>query len=239
MIRHGEALHNVREAEAQQKAQEVAKASGLSLEDTAERIEDARQAVLHDVSLFDAPLTDKGKIQAREAGERLKKLVEDGTIPAPTEAMVSPLSRCLETASIILQQKRQPVPILKAHIRHELRERQTQFPPDKARPHDRLLRWTEYNERFVINQLALTDQELALEESRSMLRERASKLFDSLLEMEHRHILIVSHKGYLREMERGLLGLGDSPMFDNAELRVYRVTFTRGERALESVERLA
>ena len=76
-------------------------------------------------------------------------------------------------------------------------------------------------------------------ESKQMLRERASKLFDLLLEMEHLHLLLVSHKGYLRELERGLLGLTDSPLFDNAELRVYRVVFTRGDRALESVERVA
>jgi hypothetical protein len=40
-------------------------------------------------------------------------------------------------------------------------------------------------------------------------------------------------------MERGLLGITDSPLFDNAEVRVYRVSFTKGTRSLESVERLA
>jgi len=85
---------------------------------------------------------------------------------------------------------------------------------------------------------AAVNDEVRVRESKDMLRERASKLFDLLLEMEHRHILIVSHKGYLRELERGLLGLDDSPLFENAELRVYRVQFTRGERSLESIERL-
>ena len=85
----------------------------------------------------------------------------------------------------------------------------------------------------------MTGHELAVEESKTQLRERAGQLFDVLMEMTHRHVLIVSHKGYLREMERGLLGLTDSPLFDNAEVRVYRVVFTRGDRDLESVERLA
>ena len=75
-------------------------------------------------------------------------------------------------------------------------------------------------------------------ESKEMLRERASKLFDLLMEAEHRHVMIVSHKGYLREVERGLFGLTDSPLFGNAELRVYRVIFTKGDRSLESLERL-
>lgn len=58
------------------------------------------------------------------------------------------------------------------------------------------------------------------------------------MEMSSRHVLIVSHKGYLRELERGLLGLKDSALFGNAEVRVYRVEFTKGKRKLESLERL-
>ena len=82
------------------------------------------------------------------------------------------------------------------------------------------------------------ENETVARESKEMLRERASKLFDLLMEMQHRHVMIVSHKGYLREVERGLFGLTDSPLFSNAELRVYRVVFTKGDRTLESLERL-
>ena len=73
-----------------------------------------------------------------------------------------------------------------------------------------------------------------------MLRERASQLFDMLMEMEHRHVLVVSHKGFLRELERGLLEIPEeeSQLFGNCEMRVYRVIFTQGDRSLHHLERL-
>ena len=277
MVRHGEAVHNVRESIAQEKARQEALVLGLSPQETKERVEQARKDVLLDKSLLDAPLTEKGRQQAKQAGEYLAKLVNDDNhiARAPTEAMVSPLSRCLETAEILLKQRAPPTTqsqsnngtvdsikdgntadnantTLRVHIRPELRERQTQYPPDTPQSLDNLLRWTrqEYTEKeemgqnqtyfkFHVKEHALTGHELEVEESKMMLRERASKLFDILMEMQHTHILIVSHKGFLREMERGLLGLQDSPLFDNAELRIYRVVFTKGDRKLSSVERLA
>ena len=62
---------------------------------------------LHDASLFDAELTDLGREQAHATGEIFRKIIDDdenhGHIPKPTEAMASPLSRCLETADIALK----------------------------------------------------------------------------------------------------------------------------------------
>jgi len=186
-------------------------------------------------------LTETGKDQAHRAGEGLCKLIENGIAKAPTEAMVSPLCRCLETASIIL--KTEQVANITTHIRSELRERQTQYPPDKPRPLDRsrLLLFTKNGEhKFVTeDQGTIKDHELTVEESRAMLRQRANKLFDLLLDMDHLHIMIVSHKGYLRELERGLLQIEDSKLFGNGEIRIYRVNFTHGDRKLASVERLA
>jgi broad specificity phosphatase PhoE len=101
-------------------------------------------------------------------------------------------------------------------------------------------------DRFVIDHIGTVsgedvDDECQARESREMLRERAYNLFPLLLQMSRRHLLIISHKGYLRELERGLLGLSpeDSPLFGNGELRVYKVVFTRGDRKLESLKRLA
>lgn len=241
LIRHGEAAHNVLEKKAQEEAKLQAEALHLSSEETAARMEEARKAVLNDKSLRDAPLTERGRQQARECGKRLQQLVDQKITHAPTEAMVSPLTRTLETCQIILDN----VPSqLKAHIREEIKERRTNFPPDTPRPKEHLYRYSRSNDRFVMNNVTKIseqdiNEEIMVRESKEKLRERASKLFDLLLEMEHRHILVVSHKGYLRELERGLLGLPDSPLFENAELRVYRVVFTKGERVLESIERLA
>ena len=281
LVRHGEALHNVQEVKAQKLAQQKALELGLSQEETLHRMEQARKSVLRDPTLFDAPLTELGRQQAEGAGLRLIQIIEDGIAPAPTEAMVSPLSRCLDTADLILQQhhnklvqdeneaqveleygnnvdpingenKQESFPplrrqsIMLVHIRPELRERQTQYPPDTPQNPDQLYHWTQQRVTRTISggyqfhAKALTGHDLAVEESRTQLRERARKLFDVLMELSHRHVLIVSHKGYLREMEQGLLGLSpeEAPEFKNAEVRVYRVVFSRGARTLESVERL-
>lgn len=267
LVRHGEALHNVQEVKAQELARLKALELGLSEEETLHNMEEARRAVLHDATLFDAPLTELGRQQAQEAGRTLVKIIEKGTAPAPTEAMVSPLSRCLDTADIILKQHYHNLvedenggkeevegasPPLRrrstmlVHIRPELRERQPQYPPDTPQHPDQLYHWTQQRVTplsgggYRFHAKALTGHDLAVEESRTQLRERARKLFDVLMELNHRHVLIVSHKGYLREMEQGLLGLApeDAPEFQNAEVRVYCVVFTRGARTLESVERL-
>lgn len=238
LIRHGEAAHNVLEATAQQAAKLQAEQLGLSPEETYERMEAARKSVLTDNSLRDANLTEKGRQQARDVATELHRIVEERQIHPPTEAMVSPLSRCLETAKIVLE----PHDIA-AHIRPELSERRTQFPPDTPRPLEELLRITSDDDRFTINNTESlskekAEQEAQVRESKEMLRERASHMFDLLMEMEHRHVMVVSHKGFLRELERGLLEIPDSPLFGNCELRVYRVIFTLGDRELYQVERL-
>ena len=238
LIRHGEAAHNVLEARAQQVAKEEAERLGLSPEETADRMEEARKSVLVDESLLDAPLTEKGREQAKGVAKELQHIMEEGIIHPPTECMSSPLSRCLETTKIVLENSS-----INAHIRPELAERKTQFPPDTPRPLEDLLRLTRDDDRFVISHLEELSREKAeheamVRESKEMLRDRAAQMFDLLMEMEHRHILVVSHKGFLRELERGLLEIPDSPLFGNCELRIYRVIFTMGDRELYHLERL-
>jgi len=245
LIRHGEAKHNVLEAKAQDAAKREAEILNLGPEETYQKMEAARRAVLHDVSLRDAPLTDRGRQQAREAGEKIQRLISSGKVHEPTEALCSPLSRCIETCQILLEGTE-----LNAHIRHEITERQTQLPPDTPRSLIELLRTTRDDERFVVNHLEKLshsmieeeddeeEEEACTPESKRMLRERANKMFDLLMELEHRHIIVVSHKGFLRELERGLFQIPDSPLFGNCELRVYRVCFTKGDRSLSHVERL-
>jgi broad specificity phosphatase PhoE len=243
LIRHGEALHNVLEAQAEQAAKIEAERLHLSPEETRQRMEEARQSVLTDPSLRDAPLTEKGKEQARQVSKQLQAIMENGgKIHPPTEAMCSPLTRCLQTTKIVLQHS---TITIRAHVRPELAERQTQFPPDTPRPLGDLLRVTSNDDRFLIDHAerlppATAEHEAVVRETKEMLRERANQLFDLLMDVttQHRHVLVVSHKGFLRELERGLLQIPDSPLFGNAELRVYRVVFTRGDRSLHHVERL-
>jgi len=241
LIRHGEAAHNVLEKIAQAKAREEAVAMNLSPEETHERMETARQSVLQDASLRDAPLTELGRQQAKETSRKLRDLIRNKVVHHPTEAMCSPLSRCLDTCKILLEDKDLN---LKTYIRPEIAERRTLYPPDKPRPKEHLLRCAQQDTRFSIRNLhqipdeAIADEEL-VRESKEMLRERASEMFDLLMECNHRHVLVVSHKGFLRELERGLLEMPESPLFDNCELRVYRVVFTMGERRLHQIERLA
>ena len=246
LVRHGQAVHNVLEKAAQEKARKKCEENGLSEEETAIIVDEARQAVLKDKALLDAPLTQLGRDQAHETGKILRKIIDDNEhhshIPKPTEAMVSPLSRCLETADVILKyiNVKDDNSFTRAYIRPELRERKTSYPPDT--PNFKTLKSNllqEYNATtYTIDEIPLEDHETE-QETRAMLRERASKLFDLIINTKsNTNILIVSHKGYLREFERGLLGIDDSPLFDNAELRIYNVTFTRGDRVLDSVERL-
>lgn len=238
LIRHGEAAHNVLEAKAQEQAKQEAERLQLSPEETAERMENARKSVLVDDALLDAPLTERGREQARNVSRELQQIMEEGTLHPPTECMSSPLSRCLETTKIVLENS-----TINAHIRPELAERKTQLPPDTPRPLEELLRLTRDDDRFIITHMENLSREKAeheakVRESKEMLRERASQMFDLLMEMEHRHILVVSHKGFLRELERGLLKIPDSPLFGNCELRVYRIFFTRHDRSLHHLERL-
>ena len=239
LIRHGEAEHNVLEAIAQKKAKEEAEILNLSPEETYEKMEEARKSVLTDVSLRDAQLTDRGRQQAKEASKKLRELIDRNKIHHPTEAMCSPLSRCLETCKILLEDSD-----FKAHIRPEIAERRTQYPPDEPKPLDQLLRCTRDDDRFSIQNLEKMSAEkinnaAMCRESKEMLRERANEMFDLLMECEHRHVLVMSHKGFLRELERGLLEMPESPLFENCELRVYQVVFTTGNRELFHLERIA
>ena len=248
LVRHGQAIHNVLEKEAQEKARIECKEKGLSEAETEIIVDEARQAVLNNKALLDAPLTQLGRDQAHETGKILRKIIDDNEqhshIPKPTEAMVSPLSRCLETADIILKyiNVKDDNNFTRACIRPELRERKTSYPPDT--PNFKTLKsglLQEYNATtYTIDKISLEDDDTEQEkETRAMLRERVSKLFHLIIDTKSdTNILIISHKGYLREFERGLLGIDDSPLFDNAELRIYNVTFTRGDRVLDSVERL-
>jgi broad specificity phosphatase PhoE len=62
-------------------------------------------------------------------------------------------------------------------------------------------------------------------EDSEQLQERAIKLFDLLAKHPSDTVAIVTHKGFLRELEHGCLGLTDTKEFKNCEVRVYRARF--------------
>ena len=80
-------------------------------------------------------------------------------------------------------------------------------------------------------------------EDRAALRLRTSRLVDLLLDLPeagggHQVLGVVTHKGFLRELERGPLGQPDATEFGNCEVRAYSLTLDRALRVIKSVEKL-
>ena len=70
------------------------------------------------------------------------------------------------------------------------------------------------------------------------LRKRTKLLFKMLLEFEETSIAVVSHKGYLRELERAQFQIQDSPLFGNGEVRIYQVKLSKRKQRLLEAKRL-
>jgi len=242
LLRHGEAAHNVLEKAAAEQARRAALAEGYAADsaETRRRTEKARRSVLDDATLLDSPLTEEGKEQARRARRTVEEL--RARLPAPTAVYVSPLQRALQTAAIAFPGYSDSV-----HVRLELQERQTGKPCDTRKPTASIDARSSFA-KFSTNRLHHADVVSQLEsmklgtgegeeesdqsvitrkveeEEKEMVRRRAKKVFDLLTEMDHKVVCVVSHKGYLRELERGHLGRPDATELKNCELRVYRVT---------------
>ena len=67
-------------------------------------------------------------------------------------------------------------------------------------------------------------------EEKSDVRKRSERLFDVLETYgdEHRSVCLVTHKGWLREFERGPLGRPNATEFGNCELRAFQLTIGEG-----------
>ncbi|KAL7579335.1 hypothetical protein ACA910_014011 [Epithemia clementina (nom. ined.)] len=70
------------------------------------------------------------------------------------------------------------------------------------------------------------------------VRKRAFHLFKMLEESSSDSVAVVTHKGFLRALERGCFGISGSPEFKNCEVRVYRIEMTPGNQFLDRIERL-
>ena len=126
-VRHGEAIHNVRESEARKSAEVEALERGIrngSTELLAAK-EEARNEALSDPLLHDAPLSDAGRQGAADAREAIMAFCNERGVPQPTLVLTSPLQRALQTAALLFPEHPNVV------VREELRERRTGLPCDE------------------------------------------------------------------------------------------------------------
>ncbi|KAL3894451.1 MAG: hypothetical protein SGARI_007738, partial [Bacillariaceae sp.] len=75
------------------------------------------------------------------------------------------------------------------------------------------------------------------EEDKAELRKRTENLFALLCASNSFSVAVVTHKGYLRELERGPFGHPEATLFKNCEFRVYRITMR--QQKLINAERVA
>lgn len=253
LIRHGEACHNIAEKTAMEGARSDSLNEGYGPQspETLRRMEEARQDAIDDAKLTNCPLSDGGKDEAKSAKILLDNIIHDNNLPPPTEIIVSPLKRAKQTAEIVFPNHGNK------RIRKEVRERLTGKPCDsksvlweRRRRHSLkdLMRGSSSDasvdddnpRRLSISKLAscvclkkhvsMWTHVDAVEEDNKMVRERIrTKLFALIEKSEHYSIALVTHKGTLRELERGPFGIDDAKEFDNCEVRVYRVRFSAEE----------
>jgi len=242
LIRHGEAVHNIEERKAKQLAAASLKAEGFSPTSCTykDAVEAARCAVLHDRCLLDAALSDAGKSQACSARSVIDDLVNgpnDQDFPWPTVVLTSPLQRTLQTSAIVFP-KHPGV-----HIREALRERRTGLPCDERRSALRIRSRPSFvymSSNDLLNfdldcgcgevlspcpeNSEMTSPPMTLEDKEDVRRRSAG--LPLLLQgfEDDEAVAIVTHKGFLRELERGLLGRPEATEFGNCEVRVYDVT---------------
>lgn len=227
LVRHGEAVHNIAEARARAQAADQAAVSGHAKGSKAYEamVKAARQAILDKPEFLDAPLSKHGWEQCARAGIAMKGLVAGAQrLPMPTAVLVSPLRRTLESAAALFP--KHP----KVHICELLRERRTGLPCDEG-------------SGFEPGHLQLTfGQNLgpqegvaAVAEDASALRLRTARLAELLWAVEDETLCIVTHKGYLRELEQGPLGRPWAKEFDTAEVRIFEVTL-RGDGGMDASE---
>lgn len=225
LVRHGEADHNVAEKATRRVSKRYAEVNDIDEQSDAfkEMAEKERKKVLKSNEFKDAKLSNAGVEQATTA-QRIVSELEGQGLPSPTVVYVSPLQRTLKTAQVIF--KEHP----NVRVREELRERITGLPCDTPSSRELMqkrvsfldFKWDDdAPKRWKSSNSFRGDDDV---EDKLQLRERTTWALDSLLENEDESIGIVSHKGFLRELEKGPLKMKDATEFDNCEVRVYEVT---------------
>lgn len=219
LVRHAEAVHNVEEQRAQSEAKRLGK-----------DVESARKNVLRDPALLDASLSAHGRNQVLEASSSFMNMLSRTHYSEPEIVFVSPLERTLQTAMLLFPEHGN------LHALEFLREKRTGLPCDERKPARELKRLFR---NIDFQDVEFTDAQNCegftyyprLQESNEDVALRAAPLLDFLRCQPSEAVAIVTHKGFLRELNKGpwadILDLEDglSSVFGNAEVRVCEVTW--------------
>jgi broad specificity phosphatase PhoE len=221
LVRHGEALHNIEEQKAKKAASAKAEAQGLESGSEAWKasLEAARKACLKAERLRDAALSDAGKAQASLSKTELEELTSASSgLPVPNRVLVSPLQRTLQTAGLMFPGRSV------TQVCEDLRERETCLPCDTPSPPLDMLGRELFSHMDFSDPLATRAAEGPSGEDNSQLRRRIRCFVqEGFAAMQENVLCLVTHKAYLRELERGILGYPEASEFGCGEVRVYDV----------------
>jgi len=225
LLRHGEAMHNIKEKHEKKRASEEADALGYAKGTEVHKamVEAARVSAIESEEFRDASLSEAGVRDAMSSEAELQKLAKSFDIDEPGEVLVSPLLRTLQTASVIFPTHP------KVRVCELLRERKTGRPcdvrqtePDSSQdPSFAKMDWSSLMNSDDASNEAITQGTVV--EDVAMLRRRTAHLVDVLQACSEESICLITHKGYLRELERGPLGRPEATEFSNCEVRIYDI----------------
>jgi len=219
LVRHGEAVHNIEEQRAKRLAAAEAEAQGHLEGCKAHNamVEAARKAALRSEHLRDPALSATGERQTCALREEFQALTQsDFGLPKPAVVLVSPLQRTLETAAILFPDHP------RVHVYEDLRERRTGLPCDERKDAGYLARQSAFSNMDFSSLLAAEAPAPEVEDA-AALRRRTARLAEALRSVEDSVLCLVTHKAFLRELERGPLGRPDAKEFGNCEARAYKV----------------
>eukprot|EP00667_Euglena_gracilis_P011629 EG_transcript_11898 len=207
-VRHAEAVHNRQELIVEQEAESPEEAAA------------ARERILEDPRYRDAPLTSFGLEQTEESKKTLHAVLEHTSCPSPTLILVSPLTRTLQTA-LRLFPHHNNIQALEL-----LRERRTGRPCDERR-HAKILRNTPALGRVNFDDVVARDRQSTdgfifsaeLLELEKDLEDRVRCFLDYVKTLDHSCIAIVTHKAFLRALQR--VTACKVEQFGNAEARIH------------------
>lgn len=225
LVRHGEALHNIEEQKAKRAAAAQAEAQGVESGSEAWRaaLEAARRACLKAERLRDAALSDAGRAQACLSKTELEELTSASLgLPSPTRVLVSPLQRTLQTAELMFTGRSA------VQVCEELRERETRLPCDTPSPPADMMSRGPFSHMDFSGPLATRAAAgpADVEDCAQLRRRIRCFLQQGLVTMEDNVFCFVTHKAWLRELERGVLGYPQASEFGCGEVRVYDVALT-------------
>jgi len=222
-VRHGQALHNVVEEHVKDRAAREAKTCGYAKvsEQFQAMVKQARVAALSDETLRDAALSELGKAQLLETKRRLERMTSGPqSLHKPTAVLVSPLFRTLQSAAILFPEHPD------VHVCKVIRERNTGLPCDACSDQSRVsfhFPHVDFDKDLFVQCESNSIRGDDCEEDAAALRQRTADLAQALRAVEDETVAVVSHKAFLRELERGPLHHVDAKEFKPAELRVFDV----------------